>query len=401
MINSWKGTDVKMFWAKARRFLTGPSDPALKGRVIEMQQISYKRICIATLLLSITLWSCSSSHHKASEPGIPFTDMLGREVVVPANPQKVVALNAGTLRLITWLDATDLICAVEGNESQRAVPYLYAHPELREKPVIGSGNLYDMELLTAAAPDLIITTYLTRAEAEELQSRTRVPVVAIDYGNFDDDTATVFKTLHLLGTLLHRTPKAEEVTAFIRHTLKDLNHRTVSVSAELRPQVYAGGIAWRGSHGITSTEPRFPAFRLVNVDNVAQELPPVWRAGGQTVQNAFIDKEQLILWNPEYIFVDASAATLKLTDEPWIKILDAVKQQKIYSLWPYNWYTTNYSTILVNSYYIGKLLYPEQFTDVDPEQKAREIYKTILGADVVDEMQNKFGACCQQINIEN
>jgi iron complex transport system substrate-binding protein len=355
---------------------------------------------IAILLFSFTFWSCSDSYQNATDPGVSFTDMLGREVIVPENPQKIVALNAGTLRLITWLNATDVICAVEGNESQRSVPYLYAHPELREKPLIGSGNLYDMELLTAAAPDLIISTYLTRAEAEELQARTRVPVVAIDYGNFDDDTATVFKTLHLLGTLLDRTQRAEEVMRFIRRTLKDLYQRTIGVTSELRPRVYAGGIAWRGSHGLTSTEPRFPAFRLVNVDNVAQELPPVWRAGGQTIQNAFIDKEQLILWNPEYIFVDASAATLKLTDEPWIEILDAVEQQKVYSLWPYNWYTTNYSTILVNSYYLGKLLYPEQFADVDPEQKAREIYKMILGADVVDDMQKKFGACCQQIKIE-
>jgi len=327
-------------------------------------------------------------------------DMQGRDVMIPAHPKKIVALNSGTLRLITWLDATDLICAVEGNEGQRTVPYLYAHPELRKKPLIGSGNLYDLELLTAAAPDLIITTYLTHAEADELQTRTHVPVVAINYGNFDDDTATVFKTLHLLGTLLDRTQRAEEVTKFIRHTLADLHQRTVGIPFELHPQVYAGGIAWRGSHGITSTEPRFPAFRLVNVNNVAQELPPVWTAGGQTIQNAFIDKEQLILWNPEYIFVDASTGTLKLTDEPWIKILDAVKDQNVYSLWPYNWYTTNYSTILVNSYYIGKLIYPEQFTDVDPEQKAREIYKMILGADVADKMQEKFGACCRQINIE-
>jgi iron complex transport system substrate-binding protein len=368
--------------------------------IFNSHNLFYKSKFIAILLISFTLWNCSSSHHKASEQETPFMDMQGREVMVPIHPKKIVALNPGTLRLISWLDATDLICAVEGNENQRSVPYLYAHPELRKKPLIGSGNLYDLELLTAAAPDLIITTYLTHAEAEELQKRTHVPVVAINYGNFDDDTATVFKTLHLLGTLLDRAQRAREVTTFIRHTLADLHQRAVGLPSELRPRVYIGGIAWRGSHGITSTEPRFPAFRLVNVNNVAQELPPVWKAGSQTIQNAFIDKEQLILWNPEYIFVDASTGTLKLTDEPWIKILDAVKDQNIYSLWPYNWYTTNYSTILVNSYYIGKLLYPGQYADVDPEQKAREIYKMILGTDVVDEMQEKFGACCQQINIE-
>ena len=40
-MGSWKDIDVKILRAKARRFLTVLSDPALKGRVIEMQQMSY------------------------------------------------------------------------------------------------------------------------------------------------------------------------------------------------------------------------------------------------------------------------------------------------------------------------------------------------------------------------
>jgi hypothetical protein len=40
-MGSWKDIDVKILRAKARRFLTGVSNPVLKGGVIEMLQISY------------------------------------------------------------------------------------------------------------------------------------------------------------------------------------------------------------------------------------------------------------------------------------------------------------------------------------------------------------------------
>jgi hypothetical protein len=41
MMSSWKDTDAKELRAKARISLTELSDPALKGRVIEMLQMSY------------------------------------------------------------------------------------------------------------------------------------------------------------------------------------------------------------------------------------------------------------------------------------------------------------------------------------------------------------------------
>jgi hypothetical protein len=43
MMSSLKDTEVKVLWAKARRFLTVFSDPVLKGRVIEILQMSHKQ----------------------------------------------------------------------------------------------------------------------------------------------------------------------------------------------------------------------------------------------------------------------------------------------------------------------------------------------------------------------
>jgi iron complex transport system substrate-binding protein len=65
---------------------------------------------------------------------------------------------------------------------------------------------------------------------------------------------------------------------------------------------------------------------------------------------------------------------------------------------PYNWYTQNFGSVLADSYYAGKLLYPEKFEDVDIEDKTAEIYTFLvcdgdeeLGREVTDLMINAFG----------
>ncbi len=46
----------------------------------------------------------------------------------------------------------------------------------------------------------------------------------------------------------------------------------------------------------------------------------------------------------------------------------------------------NYETILADAYYIGKVLYPEQFADIDPAVKADEIYRFVVGVPVYEQM---------------
>lgn len=325
--------------------------------------------------------------------GIETTDMSDRKVMIPERIENIIALNPGMLRLIAWLDATDLVCGIEYNETRRTVPYLFAHPELREKTVIGTGNSPDPELLATLAPDVIFSTYISRAEADKLQSRTGIPVLAIQYGNFDDEIDMVFQALKYLGKILHREQRADYLTNYIGETIRDLHSRTSGDFANKNPSVYVGGISYRGSHGITSTEPRYPPFRFLNTTNVASSLGSVMTSRIDNMQNAFIDKEQLIEWNPDFIFLDMSSNSYKndLIDEPWVKILKAAKNDHIYTVYPYNWYTINYSTLLVNAYLIGKILYPEKFGDVNIETKADEIYQAILGKPVYNDMVSHFG----------
>ena len=138
-------------------------------------------------------------------------------------------------------------------------------------------------------------------------------------------------------------------------TIDDLDSRTSDIAENKTPRVYVGGIGYYGAHGLLSTEPAYPPFLFVHANNTASEL---------VINDLEEDKYQ---------------------------DLSAVKNGKLYAVLPYNFYTTNYGTLLANAYYIGKVLYPEKFEDVDVEQKADEIYEQFVGKAVYQDMNNIFG----------
>ncbi|MEF8874732.1 MAG: hypothetical protein V5A88_08720, partial [Candidatus Thermoplasmatota archaeon] len=70
--------------------------------------------------------------------------------------------------------------------------------------------------------------------------------------------------------------------------------------------------------------------------------------------------------------------------------IDAIEDNMVYGVLPYNYYTANYGTILANSYYIGSILYPDRFDGVNLNKKADQIYKKLLGEGVYDDMEEAF-----------
>jgi iron complex transport system substrate-binding protein len=108
--------------------------------------------------------------------------------------------------------------------------------------------------------------------------------------------------------------------------------------------------------------------------------------------HADVAKEKIIEWNPEVLFVDLgtlqttpSAIDELKTDESY-QTLDAVKSDKVYGVLPYNYYSSNYGSVIADAYYVGSVLYPDQFADIDPAEKADEIYTFLVGEPVFDEL---------------
>jgi iron complex transport system substrate-binding protein len=108
-----------------------------------------------------------------------------------------------------------------------------------------------------------------------------------------------------------------------------------------------------------------------------------------------LDIEALPSLNPQIIFTDYAGMTLIKQDvqaHPEIfNQLDAIKNGKVYGVLNYNSYTTNFEIALSDAYYVGSVLYPTQFSDVNAAQKADEIYTFMVGAPVYSQMVSLYG----------
>ncbi len=336
---------------------------------------------------------------------VTVTDSWGREVSIPEKVTRVICSGSGCLRYLVYLQGQDLAVAVDDMEKSRSMfesrPYYLAHPELKEKPLFGEFRGFDNpELIVALdpAPQVIFKVNGKMGhDPVELQNKTGIPVIILEYGQLGIGKKEMDETLLLMGRVIGKEQRAREVIAFFDGIIEDLAKRTADIPEGERPSCYIGGVAFKGPHGMTSTEPAYPPFMFVNAGNIAAD--PSRKASEQLQQSTF-STESLVSMDPDKLFVDLSTlqggaevnALNQLRTEAPYRVLSAVEKGEIYGVLPYNWYSQNHGSILADAYFIGKVLYPERFEDVDPVEKANEIYSFLVGKPVFDRMNEGFGS---------
>lgn len=323
---------------------------------------------------------------------VTITDVAGRTVNVPAQVNKVVGTGCSA-REIVYLNASDKIVGIEQTETNSTggwgnqLPYMIAHPELMSLPIVGDARktVINYEAIANLKPDVVFAADAT--QAADIESKTGIPTVVVyTMGVGTTEQMAKYKdSLKIMGKVLGKTERADELVSYINSCEEDLNKRTKDDAASKNTTAYVGGHAYRGSHGITSTNAFYPPFRMVNAKNVASSV-----STNDTSIAVQIDKEQLINWNPDVIFIEESSLASVVNDTtkyPEYKDLKAVKNDQVYGLMSYCLYSYNKDILLADAYYVGKVLYPEQFSDVDPEKKADEIFVKFVGKPVYNQMK--------------
>ncbi len=312
------------------------------------------------------------------------TDLGGRRVEVPRGPTRIVCLGPGTLRQICYLQASDRVVGVEEIEVRWPAgrPYRLAHPELA---AINAEP--DLEAVLALRPQVLFVSYMEPARADRLAVKAGIPVVLLSTGRFAVFDEILYDSLRLAGRILGKEARAEAVVAYIEAIRADLQRRTEGIPEDRRPTVYVGAVGYKGSHGIEGTLTRYIPLEWVGARNVAR--------GGGTQGYLFVDRERLLGWDPEVIFLDGNGAGLVRRDferkRDFYLALRAFRQGRVYLLHPYNWYVTNVETALADAYAVGVILYPDRFGDVDPEAEADEIFSFFVGKPVYRQMAETYG----------
>jgi len=327
----------------------------------------------------------------AAEQGerVVITDEAGRSVTMPAVVKRIVPLG-GALRFVTYLQAVDLVVGVEDIEKKPLeagrIYGLAVAEKVKNLPVIGEGGpggkLPDFEQIIAVHPDLIVAVGLDRSQVDTIQEKTGIPVFFLNSAAMTSlDLKKTKESLNLLGRVLGRVERAAALVGFIDGLEQDLRQRSIGQGD--RPTVYVGAIGYRGKHGITSTEASYAPLTWINGHNVADVI--------SQPGHVFIDQEKLLLWNPDVIFLDAGGMDKVREDyqknPAFYEMLKAVKAGRVWVMPPYNYYHTNIETALANAYFLGKILTPSAFADIDPGTKADAIFEFFDGVKAYGHLQ--------------
>ncbi len=349
----------------------------------------FKRSAILVMVMALTvvvLAGCGNNNESGNVSGgsdsgtRTITDSLGRQVELPATVEKIVPLG-NTPRMITYLGLADKVVGIGGMNADNVTPvtaYAYANQDKwANVPLVGTDAAgatdYYPEQIISVQPDVILCSY-TAELADEIQTKTGIPVIAVPMGTLF--AADYEEALRLLGDVCGVKDRAEEVISYINGSLNDLKTRTAGVPDADKPTVLGAAATFKGAHGIEGVYTQYAVFTAIDAKDVTEGISN--KSGG-----VLIDKEQVLGWNPQYIFFDSGGIGLVENDyrenPDFYAHLIAVQNGNLYQYPSSTSYYSNVEIPIVNSYYVGTLLYPEQFKDVVFKDKANEIFEFFLG----------------------
>lgn len=330
------------------------------------------------------------TEEPAAEPETRIVvDGLGREIEVPAKVETIVTLGNAS-RMATYLGLADKMITVTSGDNNDSVVMAYGyynHDIWADLPVCSSGGYGEInpEVIIEVSPDVILCTFEEDIVANIEEQLGRKVVAAPQGTLFAEDYE---HALRVFGEACGVSDRAETVIAFIQECLADLDSRTSSIADDNKPTALCAAATFRGGHGIAGVYANNAVFATVNAKDVT--------VGYIDAQKGVeVDKEQVLEWNPDLIVLDASNLGLvenEYAEDPaFFESLNAVKNGELYQ-WPNS--TSNYTNVeipLVNAYYIGSVMFPEAFADVDFETKAEEIFRFFLGHDGYLSVLNNAG----------
>lgn len=356
---------------------------------------------ILALAALLSLAACGSStapeqsaalaQENAAQEMRIVTDTWGRKVEIPYTVESIICLGSGAPRMAAYLDVVDMMAGVEDHDKEAYNILRDYNPvyrdEIKDLPAVGSGggsganNGYAEEIISVA-PDVILAGFSAEA-ADELYGQTGIPVVCVRYlsRNFVDES--FYDAMRVFAEVVGAQERCEAVLSFIDECKQDLNERTKYIPDSDKQKVYTGAVTFSGRHGFGGTYAHFGPFMGVNALNVADEAAD---------QNYYeVDLEKVIEWDPDIIFLDPGNMDLVNdeynTNPGFFDALRAVKEGQVYTMPSFNNCGTNITYALMDAYYAGIVLYPEQFADVTMPEIGGKILSFMLGKDTFTEME--------------
>jgi iron complex transport system substrate-binding protein len=151
---------------------------------------------------------------------LTLTDDAGREVTIPAAPERIVSLAPSNTEIVCALGACDAIVGVNDYRDGFPANVLAA---IAAVPDVASYGGVDREAVVAAAPDLVLAAGNELTSSADIAALVDlgIPVLALYPESLDE----IYADIRLVGAALDATPAADELVADMQARVRAVEER--------------------------------------------------------------------------------------------------------------------------------------------------------------------------------
>lgn len=316
---------------------------------------------------------------EGAPSSVTIVDALGREVVLPAAPQRIVITGKALFMLADaaylFPGAAEKIVGM-GNAGQGSGNFIQLiDPNYAAKQVLDRDA--GAEQVAALQPDLVILkSYLAESVGAPIEA-LGIPVVYIDF----ETPEQYARDLAIFGKVFGDEARAAEVAAFYQNKMDEI---AAAVKDAPKPRVLL--LYYNEKDGsVAFNVPPMNWIQTQMVEMAGGE--PVWADANPAKGWTQVTLEQIAAWDADQIFVisyfkPATEVVDGLKADPNWSAIRAVQEGKIYPFASdlYSWDQPDPRWILGLTWLAGKL-HPDLFPNLDMLAEAQNFYQTLYGLD--------------------
>jgi iron complex transport system substrate-binding protein len=315
---------------------------------------------------------------KEGAPGtVTVTDFTGRQVMVPAEVERIGCLYAFTGHVLAMLGrGNDIVAVVEG--LKRDVIMRGLCPDIKAALAPSTSGAINLEELVKSNPDLVfirIDTASNEGEVAKLQ-KSAIPYLVVEYRNMIEQ----MDMIEMIGQAVGKHERALKYNEYYQGCIDRVQAKVKEIPTNERVRVYHSvNEATRTDAKDTLPADWLQAVGAINV-SLDQELKFM-------EDKYYAGLEQILLWDPDVIIAnEAGVADYIMTNKQWSS-LSAVKNHKVYQMpngisrWGHPGSLETPLAIL----WTAKTLYPDMFSDIDMMAETKYYYREFFNYPISDQ----------------
>jgi iron complex transport system substrate-binding protein len=333
---------------------------------------------IIFILVVILASGCSGCNHNNTDYESPaestrtVIDCIGRRVSIPEHVEKIGCLYAFAGHVTVMLgEERKIVAVVDGLKRDALLTGMF--PDLLDKAVPYTDGSINVEELVKLDPDVVFIRRSTSENPGEMKKLEafHIPALVIDSNTIQEQRTAVQVVGEVCGEAAMEKAKLYD----------EIYRQAMDIAAEKKAKLHEDEIVsvFHSINEATRTDAQntLPAewTDLVGVRNVS-----VGKELNLLEGKMYAGLEQIYLWDPQVIICnEPGVADYMKSDGKWAE-LQAIKSGKVYQM-PIaisRWGHPGSVETPLAIYWLGKLVYPQLYSDIDLENETRNFYQTFF-----------------------